>query len=248
MSIDFVLLSEDAIQVISTVLLIAAGYRAVVMSRVMVGRVYRYRAYWTMGLIVAFLVFEVSTTFPNIPVLSWGGGTVGFIVSTYALFLFVDSNIRVAKELDFFHRNILRWQTFRLPLLVAMSITGILTTVAIAIVPGAGSVSSDTPIWAGLSIVAYFAVLGGALVYSSAALLVGARRTPDVAMKRFVRLLAFALVCLALFFTIWLPLSFVNTDLENLVSEFFLVPAAYFIYRAVMSLSPLGRVEKQTRP
>jgi hypothetical protein len=244
MSIDFALLSEDAIQVISTVLLIAAGYRAVVLSRVMVGRVYRYRAYWTVGLIVAFLFFEVSNI-PNIPVLSWGGGTAGFIVSTYALFLFVDSNIRVAKELDFFHRNILRWQTFRLPLLVAMSITGILITVAIAIVPGAGSVSSDTPIWAGLSIVAYFAVLGSALVYSSAALFVGARRTPDVAMKRFVRMLAFALVCLALFFTVWLPLSFVNTDLENLASEFFLVPAAYFIYRAVMSLSPLGRVEKE---
>jgi hypothetical protein len=240
MSTDVVDLTEDAYILISTALLIVAGYRAVEVSRVLVGRVYRYRAYWTLGLILAFLFFVAASNFPNIPVVSWGGGTLGFLVATYALFLFVDSNIRMAKELDFFHREILRWQAFRLPIVGALTITGALSILALALFP-----PGDLPIWAGVSIVSYFAVLGVVLVYSSAALIVGSRRTPDAAMKKFVRMLSFTLVCLALYFTIWLPLSYFGTDVENFGSDFFVIPAAYFIYRAVMSLSPLGHVEKE---
>lgn len=54
----------------------------------------------------------------------------------------------------------------------------------------------------------------------------------------------FALASFAIYFTIWIPLSYFSTDLGNVVSDFFLVPSAYYIYRAVMSLSPIGRVEK----
>jgi hypothetical protein len=139
--------------------------------------------------------------------------------------------------------RILRWQTFRFPIIGALTITGVLSILSLALFPS-GDLATVL-VWAGVSIFVYFAALGVALVYSSAALIIGARRTLDAALKKFVRTLAFTLICFALFFTIWIPLAYFGTDVENLGSDFFVIPAAYFIYRAVMSLSPVGRVEKE---
>jgi hypothetical protein len=64
-------------------------------------------------------------------------------------------------------------------------------------------------------------------------------------MKKFVRMVGLSVACLALFFTVWIPLSIISVDLGNIVSQIFAPLAAYFIYRAVMSLSPIGRIEKE---
>jgi hypothetical protein len=67
-------------------------------------------------------------------------------------------------------------------------------------------------------------------------------------MRRFVRTLGLAIVCMVIFFTIWIPFqpfSVTVQDLGNLISELFIPAAAYYLYLAVMSLSPVGHVEKE---
>jgi hypothetical protein len=52
---------------------------------------------------------------------------------------------------------------------------------------------------------------------------------------------------MVLFFTTWLPFtpfSVTVQDLGNLISELFVPAAAYYLYLAVMSLSPVGRLDK----
>ena len=61
-------------------------------------------------------------------------------------------------------------------------------------------------------------------------------------MKRFVRLLAYALASFVLA-VLWLILT-PDSLAYNLVSGVLFLVATYVLYRAVMSLSPLGRVEK----
>jgi hypothetical protein len=96
-------------------------------------------------------------------------------------------------------------------------------------------------------VVLWFGSGGAFLSYSAAALVVGARRTPDRTMRRFVRMLGLAIICMVLFFTVWIPFapfSLTVQDLGSLISECFIPAAAYFLYLAVMSLSSVGRVEE----
>ena len=61
-------------------------------------------------------------------------------------------------------------------------------------------------------------------------------------------MLGLAIVCMVLFFTVWIPFapfSLTVQDLGSLISDLFVPAAAYFLYLAVMSLSPLGRVEEE---
>jgi hypothetical protein len=67
-------------------------------------------------------------------------------------------------------------------------------------------------------------------------------------MRRFVRMLGLAIICLVLFFTVWIPFapfSATAQDLGSTLSELFVPLAAYFLYLGVMSLSPVGRMEKE---
>lgn len=238
MSIDIASTLVNLITLVSIAIIIFGGYRAIELSRVLVGRVYRNRAYWTLGLI-GLVVFFVGVQY--VPDSTGLVSAFGFFGITFALFLFVDSNIHVVKEMDFFHREILRWGTFRKPILASLICTSVIAIFSLIYYPG-GTFGSS--IWATLGVLSYFVVLAVAFSYSAAGLIVSARRTPDASMRRFVRMLAFSLVSFALFFTTWIPLGVFGTAVENVGSTIFVIPAAYFIYRAVMSLSPVGRVEK----
>ena len=179
------------------------------------------------------------------PYVSYGGGEPGVIVLTFALLLFINSNIRVAKEMDFFHRDILRWEVVGRPVFALTAGSGLLSVLVILLYPSVlNSNASDTPFWVTVGVFQFFAVWGATLCLGAAGLIIGARRTPDVTMKKFVRMVGLSLVCFALFFTIWIPLSIISMDLGNVVSSLFGAAAAYYIYRAAISLSPLGKVEK----
>lgn len=47
----------------------------------------------------------------------------------------------------------------------------------------------------------------------------------------------------ALFFTLWLPFDAIYPSLGDVITDFIFIGAAYFLYKAVMSPSPVGRVE-----
>ncbi len=207
----------------------------------MVTRVYRTRAYWLAVLLLILAIFNLP--FEAVPAFSTIGSDIGywgFFVLLFFLFIFIDSNVAVAREIDFFHTDILRWSRVRKPMFLALVIGSAVTLWAsIALATPASSITS------GLIIVGYFIVLGVIFAYSGATMFVISRRTYDQTMKKFVKMLGYALLCYVLFVTIWLPLDLLYANLGDIVTDFILIGAAYYFYRAAMSLTFVGRILKE---
>jgi hypothetical protein len=215
-------------------IMVFASYRAVEIGRVLVKGAYRSRAFWSSAVMIIIVISNLAGVLP-VPF------PVFLIPILIVILAFVDSSIRVAQEMDFFHRSALGWQGVRKPLYVILLLSSVIFVWALLFT------SLDTlPAQLGAS--QFFAVVAILFSYSAAALIVGARRTPDRTMRRFVRMLGLAIVSMVLYLTIWIPFAPFSTtvqDLGNMISYFFTVAAAYFLYHAVMSLSTLGRVEKE---
>jgi len=67
-----------------------------------------------------------------------------------------------------------------------------------------------------LGVAFWFAVGAGSISYGAAALLLGARRTPDRSMRKFVRMLGLAIICMVLFFTVWIPFAPFSLTVQDL--------------------------------
>ena len=247
MSIDYTDLASGAVILAASVLIVFALYRAVEFRRVLVGHVYKDRANWTVVFLLATLFFFIDGQ-GVLPYLSSDGGVPGFAVIAIALVLFVDSNIRAVQETDFFHRDALRWRVYGRPAVIAMLCSLVVVGLVIVSVGfnniATWGLTSNSPWWVDVGGLQYFAVLGVVLAYGAAALITAARRTQDLTMRRFVRMLGLSLLGFVLFFTIWIPLSAFGAFATNVGSEVFLVVAAFYLYRAVMAFSPVGRVEE----
>ena len=246
MSVDYLDLASDAVLLVASLLTVFALYRAAEFRRVLVGGAYRNRANWTVVFLVATLFFFIDGS-GVLPYLSSDGGVPGFAVIAVALVLFVDGNIRAVQETDFFHRDALRWRAYGKPAVIAMICS--LAVVGLVIVAtgfnniATWGLTNNSPWWVYVGGLQYFVVLGVVLVYGAAALITVARRTRDSTMRKFVRMLGLSLLGFVLFFTIWIPLSVFGAFVTDVGSEVFLIIAAYYLYRAVMSFSPVGRVE-----
>jgi hypothetical protein len=232
MSVNIVLILEDVASLAAAAIALLAAYRSLTIARSLVTRVYRSRAYWLAALMIIFAAFDLSGDVTT----SLGSdiNTVLFFVFLFALLIFIDSNVAVAREIDFFHKDVLRWQTTRVPLFTVLVITS-----AIGIF---GFASSASALVSGLVLFGYFTVLGVAFAYSGAAMILIARRTYDRTMKKFVKMLGFAILCYVLFLTLWIPLDAIYPSLGDVVTDFIAIGAAYFFYKAAMSLSPVGKV------
>ncbi len=214
-------IAEDAANVIAIVIFGFAAFRAFTIGRVLVNRVYRNRAYF-MG------VFAIIVIVSLIPI----PATIGkiYFPFLFVFFIMVDSTILAALDTDFFHRNTLRWRQIRLvlyPLFVAFLAYAFLPSNATNSLPG---IVLDV-------VVATFLFI---FVYTTATAVVSARRTPDRPLRRFM-----ALSGLFLFGFI------VNTLIFSFISKgfsfFLFVVFAYITYRMAMSLSPVGKVEKEIK-
>jgi len=224
------------VEVAGVVIFLFATYRALTIGRVLVRGVYRDRAFWTAGTLIALILLTAAGSLPPSNPLS----PLSFVLIFVVLFAFVDSSIRVVQETDFFHRTPLGWQRVRKPFYVVL-VAFLAVGGSLALLESANNVLYI------VGVLLWFGAGGTFLTYSAAAMVVGARRTPDRTMRRFVRMLGFAIICMVLFFTVWIPFapfSLTVQDFGSLISELFIPAAAYFLYLAVMSLSPVGRVEK----
>ena len=227
--------------VVSLVILFIATYRAFGIGRVLVRGVYRNRAYWIGATAIVLILLAVGSTLPSSNPL----GAVTFIVAFVVLVVFVDTSIRVAREADFFHRSALGWDRVRKPFaaLLSASVAVVLVTIALyGVNPSSGNSAAE------LGILQVFVVVGVMLSWGAAALTVGARRSADMTLRKFAKMLGLTVLCLVLFFTIWIPFapfSVTVQDLGSTISDFFFPAAAYFLYRAVMSLSPVGHIQKE---
>jgi len=210
-------------------LLTLGASRAFQMSRGLVDATYRNRARWAASAasIIAIAIALGDFLAPGISTAAAENLIfVSFAAAFIAIFAFADSTVLVTIQSDFFHRNTLRWTRVRRPAWVA-----ILACAAID-----AALGGFTPFFAVFLVVV--AISGS---YAAAALIVGARRTQDKTLKRHVKLLGWALAVLLP--TVFLS-TFTSSDAANLISGAGFVAGFYIFYRALMSLTPLGHVEK----
>lgn len=236
MSIDFLSFVNNASFLVASVILVLAAYRGVQMTRAFVSRVYRNRAVWMVAIILLAL-FNTLSNFASTPApISY----LMLVVLIVVVFAFIDASILAALEMDFFHRNTLKWRRAR-PYAYLLLYGDIAVTVLLDFVSGAPS----SPAWMSSFIAspAYTAqavvVLFGLLGYSGVALLIGARRTADKVMMRHLMLvgIAFSLFIVTTANDLTLSISTLN--------DFLTVLTSIVIYFAVMAISPVARVENE---
>jgi hypothetical protein len=109
---DIINAAQVPVYVVSLGIFLFATYRAFTIGRVLVKGVYRSRAFWTGGTMVALIVFILAGSLPTSNPLN----TISFLAIGLVLLAFVDSSIGVAQEVDFFHRSPLGWQRLRKPI------------------------------------------------------------------------------------------------------------------------------------
>lgn len=237
MAVDVIVLLETASGLAASAIALWAVYRSLTIGKSLVARVYRSRAYWLAALMIIYAAFSLV---PTSSAITSNINSALFFVFLIALLLFIDSNVAVAREIDFFHKDILHWHTVRIPL-IAIIVAG----TAIGIVAIVTITSSALSTASGVALIVYFALLGVVFTYSGAAMLQIARRTYDRTMKKFVKMLGFAILCYVLFLTLFIPLDAVYPGFGDVVTDFIAIAAAYFFYRAAMSLSFVGRIVKE---
>jgi len=237
MPIDLYSFVRSAAILIAVVIVALGLVRAVEMGRGFVNRLYRGRAFWTAAVMLLVMVaLSFAYTF---------GSEFGFVsvvpigLLVLVLFVFADRTIQVAAEMDFFHRNTLHWRQVKKPLYVVLLADIVLISVEAAYPRleqgSAGAVFFPLFVfgWA-----TFFGLFGAAIV----AVAVSAGRTPDRTIKRHVRLFGIFLVG---FFVAFFTSQPGIGPAVNLASDFIIVAAAYSLYLMVMSLSPVGRVERE---
>lgn len=232
MSTNFVFDIETIGSILTVIVAALAAYRSLAIAKSLVTRVYRTRAYWLAVLMAILIVLNLPL--PPSSIIASDLSFYGFFVFSFAILIFIDSNVSVAKEIDFFHNDVLHWRRVRIPMFAIL--TGY-TLLAILL-------SSATSTAIDIGLVGYFIMLGAIFAYSGTAMFAIARRTYDQTMKKFIKMLGFAVLCYLLFVTIWLPLDIVVPNLGDIVSGFIIVIGVYFFYKAAMSLSFVGRIVK----
>ncbi len=210
-----------------------AAYWAFTIRRFLVHRLYRRQASWVTGMgiyfvaLSSFLAFAIFYSLNTLYVNVLGGVLIGsgFVV----IFAWMDSTIRVARLSDPLSRDTLRWSKLRYFL-------GLVTV-------GGAIGSVFTAINSGFSQVAPF---GGALFFGALALLISARRSGDITLKK--HLIWTGLCTFFLWFAsqVEMPLSNIQLlaqlNLSEVITYAFVAAGAYSLYRSAKSLVPLGHM------
>jgi hypothetical protein len=240
MYIDIIDFLEAAASVVTVVIALLVVFRSLTIGRSLVTQVYRSRAYSLAVLMLIFAAFTSSGVVPG--AIGIDISNYGFFVLLLALLVFIDSNVAVAKEIDFFHKDILHWHRTRIPL---YALTVAYSAFAVLVIVAQTDSGLSSPLAVEIALVGYFVLLCVVFAYSGVAMFVIARRTYDQTMKKFIEMLGFAVFYYVLFIGIFLPLDAIDPGLGDFVSVFMLIPAAYFFYKAAMSLSFVGRIVKE---
>jgi hypothetical protein len=242
MSSDIVSLITNLRLLIGIGIFLLGSYRAITIGRALVSRVYRNRAFWTAAVMIVFAItnFLDLTSFSSSVAVTTIGvilGIVPYAGETLLLFAFIDGTILAGMDTDFFHRDTLKWRRARKPLYAAF-VVGVVVVFFIFSLPNPNSL----PFVAVASVYAALAAILSIFCFSAATIIVVSRRTPDRTMKMFLKYLGSAL---GVFVLDNVTNSIASGDAITLLDDLLGVVAAYLVYRAVMSLSPLGRVDKK---
>ena len=226
-------------------ILVLGIYRAMEMRGAFVSGIYRSRATWStlLMLVVIVTMLDNYVPFPSSGILYLFGLVFvngGFIALLFVIVAYADRSVLVAIETDFFHRDTLSWSRVRWPAAI------VFVTFVIGLNIGGAVLTPDeqSSLLGVLINDLFFLVVAGILSYLTAALIVGSRRSADRTLRRSILLLGLALSTLVLSIV---ATSFVNpgTLPYVIVQQGTGIVGIYLIYRSVMSLSPLGRVQKE---
>ena len=231
---------DDLTLLVTGGIALLSATKAVGIGRGLVNRIYRVRAYWTAALVI-FAVVQIFIFRGGFLV----DGQPLYLMSFYIFFLvmlvFIDSTVLATLEMDFFHRNTLRWKRTHLLVYLGYFVDfGVILTLGLA--SGSPWYEVRWPLGNTLAQSAFgVALLIAILGYSAAALAVGARRTPDRPMRRFLKLTSFLVVMLIAITTTF---DYISNPVADLTLDALDVVAFYVGYLMVMSLSPTARLEK----
>jgi len=248
MAVDYLIIFSASAVLFSSVIVVFACYRAIEFGHVLVGSIYKRRANWAAIFLASTMFLTLDGT-GSVPYLSWDNAYLGFWVITVTLPLFINSSVRAAQETDFFHRDTLHWRILGRVITVIAICSVILSVVVGITAPGGFAATlensgASSSWWVPVGLGLFFLVLIVVSIYGSASLIVAARRTQDRAIRRFVLMLGLSLVGLVFFLTVWLPIDDVAPGVGDAISYLGFIIEAYYLYKAVMSLSPLGKMEK----
>ncbi len=157
------------------------------------------------------------------------------VVEIMILVAFVDRTASVAIETDFFHRDLVQWRRARKTVYVAFLATVAVYFVGFYFLPRYSSAWSIVLLY--LADTVAVVLLG----YLATILLVGGRRTPDVNLKGNLRLLGLS-IAISIFSILLVRDTIAPSGGLPLVGNIGWLFATYAYYRAVMSLSPVGRI------
>ena len=238
MSTDVVGLITNATDLIVIGILLLGIYRAIELRRAFVNSIYRGRATWS-GFLMLIILISFLSNYAPIP--STGAfsiaGFLPFVAIVVTAFAYADRSVLVAIETDFFHRDTLGWARVRVPASLVLIGSMVVLVVLFLISPPQPSlplvVAADAP----------FVLAGLVLAYATAALMVGARRSADRTLRTSIFLLGLALFTLVLDIILTTPLTTGSLP-DVVITQGTAVVGIYLIYRSVLSLSPLGRVQK----
>jgi hypothetical protein len=236
---DIIFLANTISGLAAAALMVLGIWRSAQMARGFVDRVYKSKALWMAALTSSILISELSS-FIQFPPTLFGSllATSPLILVIMVTYAFVDRTILVAMRSDFFHRDVIGWMKIRLPGFILVAGAVCLAAADSALVP---SETSATPFWSIVAFDIFVVVVPLVLGYAAIAVVVSARRTADRTLKRHILLLGLSLACFAAILALFASPS---TDLFNFLGDALNVGSLYLLYRAVMSLTLLGRVEK----
>jgi hypothetical protein len=230
---------------VEAAILIVGVFRALVMRRAFVNHAYRSRATWS-GFLLLVLAIGVLSSFISFPS-SGPLSILGFLPVLAALliaFTIVDRSVVVAMGTDFFHRNTLDWLRVRWPAALALTVSFVsFTASAIFLPPFTSFPLPSSPLWELVGFYQFLVVIPVVYSYSATALILAARRTSDRTLKRNIRFLGLALGKFVINFVLTAPFpsdSLLYAFLNNSTSML----SYFLLYKSVMSLSPIAKVEK----
>ena len=221
-------------------------YRAFKIRRALAHPIYRSRALWLALVAVLYIIvlFTDLMPYPNqtnlvTATLITLAVTLPYLVFAFMMFSSVDRTILVAIDMDLFRRNTFQWPRLRSPVYAS-----VLGSFFLILVANPFLYLQNPPLWATTADLAFYPLFLIPLVISAIALALSARRSMESTMKRFVGLfsvsVAFFIADSILFNYVY---YFYYTPALQLVDNLVIIAATYFLYRAITSLTPLGRVE-----
>jgi hypothetical protein len=237
MPVDILGLANNAANVVIMAILVLGIYRALQLHRAFVNPNFRSRATWSGFLMLMILITFLNNYLPSSSPLSIIG-FLPFIALLMVIFAYVDKSVLITMETDFFHRDTLGWLRARKP--IALVFVACLVVGVTLSDPDLGA----TPWENNVGFVFFLAATVGVLSYCTAAMIVGARRSSDRALRRSILLVGLALSTLVFSIAAASPFD-QGSLLYVIINQGTGLVGISLIYKSVMSLSPLGRVEKE---